>query len=194
MTLNLIGQRFGKLVVLSLADHGGKHRRWLCQCDCGRTCTPQTTNLTKGSSTACGRCRKPTMGGLKHGGVRGGKMTPTYQSWKAMKERVKSRAHYAGVEIDPRWSSSFEAFLADMGDRPAGTTIDRIDGRKGYLKENCRWATPEQQTRNRRTTRRFTIGGRTMTIAEWAAEAGLSYGAAQHRLEKYGGLELPHAV
>lgn len=110
-----------------------------------------------------------------------------------MKDRVKSHPEYAGVSIDPRWNE-FAPFLADMGERPAGTTIDRIDGTLGYFKGNCRWATPTQQTRNRRVTRRYTIAGTTKTIAEWAEETGLSYGAAQHRLSTYGALELPHGL
>lgn len=195
MTLNLIGLRFGKLVVLALADRSRKNRRWLCQCDCGGTCTPQTTNLTSGKSKACGSCRvSQAMKARKHGAAVGGVTTPTYHSWKAMKERVKSRPDYAGVDLDPIWRDSFAAFVADMGERPDGMTIDRIDGSKGYCKENCRWATPEQQTRNRRITRRFTIDGETKTVAEWAAVAGLSYGAARQRLTRHGGVTLPDAV
>jgi hypothetical protein len=111
-----------------------------------------------------------------------------------MKYRVRHKPEYAGIDIDATWLVDFAAFLADMGERPAGKTIDRIDNSKGYFKENCRWATPVEQTRNRRVTKYFTIGGETLAAGAWAERSGLTYGAAIHRLEKYGSLSLPHAI
>jgi hypothetical protein len=91
--------------------------------------------------------------------VGGKKASPTYTSWLAMRVRCKHRhrdpsAKYVnrGITFDPAWDS-FEQFLADMGERPAGTTLDRIDNDRGYSAANCRWATPTQQSRNNRHTR-----------------------------------------
>lgn len=194
--IDLKGRRFGKLLVVEqVAERKNGRIHWRCVCDCGNVCEPQTTNLTVGNSKACGRCRivhKSMLSNLKHGATANGKRTPTYRSWASMNRRVKHRPEYAGVSVDAAWRDSFVRFLEDMGERPTGTTIDRIDGTKGYYKENCRWATPTQQTRNRRTTRRFTIGGETKTVAEWAEVSGLSFGAAEHRLRKYGGVLLPN--
>ncbi len=92
-----------------------------------------------------------------HGHTKG-KRSPTYNSWRAMKARCKYKSHWMyshyggnGITYDPRWET-FLNFLQDMGERPKGTTLDRIEGDKGYCKENCRWATPAMQAFNRSTT------------------------------------------
>jgi hypothetical protein len=89
----------------------------------------------------------------------GNKGTPTYRSWQAMRIRCNHperdpNAKYAnrGISYDSAWDS-FEQFLADMGERPAGTTLERNDNDAGYSATNCRWATPVDQARNRRNTR-----------------------------------------
>lgn len=90
------------------------------------------------------------MGKFKHGhNPLNGSPTPTYRSWISLRRRCKSRAHYEGVRVDRRWDD-FLAFLKDMGERPSGTTIDRIDPHGDYTASNCRWATPTVQARNRR--------------------------------------------
>jgi hypothetical protein len=83
--------------------------------------------------------------------------TPTHQSWRALRDRCKAKSgknveyYFArGISYDPRWEV-FVDFLEDMGERPEGTTIDRIDGTKGYYKENCRWASAKTQVDNRRS-------------------------------------------
>jgi len=91
-----------------------------------------------------------------HGHTRNGKKSPTWTSWAKMRERVLNPGHvkhrlYADVLIDPRWDS-FENFLSDMGERPEGTSLDRIDPAGNYEPGNCRWATPIEQRHNRRTT------------------------------------------
>lgn len=82
--------------------------------------------------------------------------TPTYESWKAMKQRCNnpknaSAANYSkrGITYDPRWGI-FELFLEDMGERPAGMTLDRKDSNENYCKDNCRWATFTEQAQNKR--------------------------------------------
>jgi hypothetical protein len=106
--------------------------------------------------------------------------TPEFNVWKGMKQRVfnpNSPAYQKyggrGIDMDPRWAESFTAFYEDMGTRSSDThSLDRIDNDKGYWKSNCRWATKEEQMRNRSNNVRLTYLGETKTVAEWAHEYG----------------------
>lgn len=118
-------------------------------------------------------------------------LTRTYASWIAMKSRCvnpkdKKWAFYggAGVTVCIRWQYSFENFLADMGERPAGHTLDRKDGDKGYQKDNCRWATPKQQNNNLSNNVRLALDGVTKTLPQWAEIAGLKPNTLRYRLFK----------
>lgn len=99
---------------------------------------------------------KPCSNHYSHGHTVGRKYSPTYHSWQAMIGRCRyqgrdnaDRYTKKGISVCERWNS-FENFLADMGERPAGKTLDRIDGDKDYSPENCRWSTPTEQARNTR--------------------------------------------
>lgn len=131
----------------------------------------------------------PRKGGFqfKHGH---GPESPTYRSWMSMKGRIrdagrrKVHAAYLGVVICERWRHSFENFLADMGERPAGTTLDRLDNAKGYEPSNCRWATPKQQGENRACVREITFNGKTQNFEDWARELGLNPSTLRSRLDR----------
>ncbi len=133
----------------------------------------------------------------KHGGYLN-KM-PEYTSWHAMKTRCNSKTHVAypryggrGITYDPAWNS-YENFLKDMGIKPnPNMELERIDNNKNYCKENCRWATKKEQTRNRggkRATRLYTYEGKTMCIKDWADYVGISPQSMQKRLNKGWSLE-----
>lgn len=154
--IDLTGQRFGQLRVVERDKTAGRHVKWVCACDCGATSSTYTNYLLKGLTRSCGhlRAEAKTIHGHK---TRGEKASPTYYSWKSMKWRCTNTApkdwkHYGGrgIGVCERWVNSFEMFLADMGERPEGHTLDRIDNDKGYEPGNCRWATPAQQRNNRR--------------------------------------------
>jgi hypothetical protein len=126
--------------------------------------------------------------------------SPEYKSWGAMKTRCDNPTHNAyaryggrGVTYQKEWAS-FENFLKDMGVKPdPEMELDRIDNEKNYCKENCRWATRKEQTRNRggkRATRLYTFNGKTLCIADWAKEIGISNSSLQKRLNKGWPLEI----
>ena len=111
----------------------------------------------------------------------------THMSWMSLMMRTqynkKGRIpQYIGITCDPRWFA-FETFIGDMGPRPAvAYTLDRINNSAGYSKENCRWATKQQQARNRRSNHYLTFDGKTATIAEWTIRQGLGRSTISARL------------
>ena len=126
-----------------------------------------------------------------HGHSRNGKQTPTYVSYISMITRCCSPNHNSypdyggkGITVCDRWRNSFLAFLADMGERPLGTTLDRYPDKSGnYEPGNCRWATPFQQCCNRRCSRLVTIEGRTLCLSEWAQVRGWSINTIRSRMK-----------
>ena len=126
---------------------------------------------------------------LRHGHAVGGVRSRTYKSWESMVSRCRNPAddHYAtygaaGIAVCDRWLI-FDSFLSDMGDRPRGKTLDRIDSRGNYEPGNCRWATPREQARNRKSNRVIEFEGRKQPLADWADEFGLSQAALKWRLD-----------
>ena len=182
-----IGTRFGLLTVISIGEPPGKNpRRITCLCDCGVTVVRWGTTLRTGNSTSCG-CERAKKGGVtrrKHGLCK----TPTYKSWEAMLGRCNrpANASYArygarGIRVCDRWKS-FGNFLADMGERPNGTTLDRIDNDGNYEPSNCRWATQAEQHDNRRITKKLTAFGETRTLIEWCRITGTTRDKITYRL------------
>jgi hypothetical protein len=88
-----------------------------------------------------------------------------------------------GITVCERWLESFENFLEDMGEKPEGTTLDRIDSDGNYHKENCRWVSPAQNSLNKRNNRYLTFRGKTQTLKEWADEIGIKRSCLVARLD-----------
>jgi hypothetical protein len=115
----------------------------------------------------------------------------TYRSWRAMKERCYNsnnkefhRYGKKGISVDPAWEDSFEQFFTDMGERPKGKTLDRIDGTKGYEPGNCRWATYREQKLNQYVTKYYEFEGKRMVLGDWAKETGIPEQALYMRLNR----------
>ena len=169
---DLTGVQFGRLTVLRRFEVASKQRViWLCQCTCGATKPVLAGSLASGRSRSCGCLnveltkRRWSMGQanptLRHGHASNGKLTPTYHSWTGMIGRCENpnRPNFSyyggrGITVCARWRNSFEAFLEDMGERPAGTSIDRINNAGHYEPGNCQWATKSHQQRNQRPRRK----------------------------------------
>lgn len=113
----------------------------------------------------------------------------TYASWVHMKTRCYDPRHEShpmyggrGISVCDRWRESFEAFLADMGERPNGRTLDRIDTNGNYEPGNCRRATPPEQNRNMRSNLRFEVNGVSKIAKDWAAQYGIPYNTLLWRI------------
>ena len=160
---DLVGQTFGRLFVAARAGTNSAGRRlWRCHCACGRTVTTNTRALTAGETSSCGCYRSERIKALstKHGHSPRYNHSRTYVAWRSMLSRCLNpkHPHYdlyggRGVKVCARWRRSFTAFLADMGAKPAGLTLDRIDPYGNYTPSNCRWATWSEQRLNQRRCR-----------------------------------------
>lgn len=150
--------RFGCLVVQDTERDG--NRTWAhCVCDCGNTKRIRLDSLKGGTTRTCG-CEQ---GPVRHGATRHYKLSPAYRSWREMLKRCRNPnaiqwKYYGGrgVTVCERWQgpNGFANFLADMGKRPEGLSLDRIDNDGNYEPTNCRWADRSTQMRNRRSFRR----------------------------------------
>lgn len=158
------GARFHHLKFIGFVDARSKDHHlqgeWLC--DCGETKVLANTRVIHGQIKHCGCLYTPTITNFKHGM----RYTRTYATWAAIKQRCLNaeskdfkRYGHSGISLCNEWANSFESFLSDMGERPLGTSIDRIDTTKGYEPNNCRWATPSQQQRNKTTSYTWHIKG-----------------------------------
>jgi hypothetical protein len=162
--LDLTGQRYTKLLVIGPAEYANGYRQWLCECDCGNSVVLPTHVLRKsrGRQKSCGCLSKrgPTNHAYKHGGGAGGEFCREFASWRFMRMRCYDPRHMAyehyhdenQITVCDRWrdkETGFANFLADMGRRPEGMTLDRENPLGNYEKGNCRWADRDTQTQNR---------------------------------------------
>lgn len=177
--INLIGQRYDRLLVTEFIDVQGHGARWKCRCDCGKLTIVAAGNLKSKQTRSCGCIRQ------KHG-MKG---TKIYRIWSAMIERCYRRNNMAyqqyggrGIYVCRHWRMSFLNFYRDMGLPPVGKTLDRVDNDGPYSPENCRWATRIEQANNTQVNHRIFYNGKHQTIAEWTRELNVPYWTIKNRL------------
>lgn len=189
----VVGQVFGRLTVLGEAEPRAGLRYLLCKCSCGKELPRLRKTLVSGLTKSCGCFRShvsTSMGPLrKTHGVTG---TRDYNCWASMVHRCSSskcretdalRYRDRGITVDSRWLK-FENFFADMGSRPTGMTLERLDVNGPYSLSNCVWASMKTQANNRTSNLVVTFQGKRMTATQAAELVGLSPGtvyARKHR-------------
>lgn len=187
----LAGQRFNRLVVV--ADAGVNRRQnvlWKCQCDCGGTAIAPAYELRAGKVKSCG-CLVREGANVTHGLARGGaKRSRVYSIWASMVQRCtnpndRNYHHYGGrgITVCQRWRT-FENFYKDMGDRPAGMSLERVNNARGYSPANCVWATTPEQNRNRRNNVWVAAGGTQMLLSDALRAFGKTIGSIHYWMRK----------
>ena len=192
---NLIGQRFGKLLVVELTGiHDHKERHWRCVCDCGNEYIAKSSGLVHGQTVQCRQCSYKQISQTNNRGLSEPKrlhgiyvnmMTRCYNSNYELFHRYGGR----GIAVCDDWRkggfAAFRAWALSNG-YSDDLTIERIDNDKGYSPDNCRWATRTEQANNRHTNRLLSLNGETDTMANWSRRLNIPYHAIQTRIDRCG--------
>lgn len=191
---SLVGKRYGMLTVIEQGGGMYAGRSWICVCDCGEATEANTGHLNRGAVKSCGCLKKQTppqhrIDKLKTHGM---SKTRTYKTWQSMRQRCENENadQYptyggAGITVCSEWSS-FDVFLFDMGERPKGMTIDRIDPCGNYEPSNCRWASSKEQANNRTNNIEiFSPCGNVFTMDQVLSVSDVAVSGVRHRLSKW---------
>lgn len=191
------GSTFGRMTVLCrAANHvtpsGKSHVAYVCRCNCGKERVVIAHSLRAGTTKSCGCliAEETSRRTTKHGANRRGKRAAEYGTWAQMRSRCNDphSNNYdsyggRGISVCARWDS-FANFLADMGPRPPGHSIDRIDVNGNYEPGNCRWADRKTQSRNTRRTTYVEFNGAVRPLIDVVAELGMSLSAVRARIRR----------
>lgn len=189
--VDIVGQRFGRYLVIAKSDKRTKAMKQmvLCKCDCGTEREVVAGNLRSGLTNSCGcwKDEKTSARMKKHGFSK----NTMYMRYRSMIKRCYEKTHkeYAnyggrGITVCSRWLDSVENYIEDMGFPPfKDASIDRIDNNLGYSKENCRWATKKEQSENRRATTMVNMNGENLCLSDWSKKLGLNKQSVARRIK-----------
>ena len=203
--IDRVGQKYGRLTVLERAGTSGGQAAWICECECGggKLTIARGNHLARGQVRSCGCLRTEaalraahSLHRIEHGMSRRGQHSPEYNSYCSAKGRCENPnntafACYGGRGIKFLYTS-FQEFFADLGPKPPGLTVERINNNGNYEPGNCRWATYLEQGNNKRNNRQLTAFGQTQTLAQWAQEYAVPAPTLHSRLRR--GMPLDHAL
>lgn len=201
-----MSEKFGRLTFLEKGTPrtypSGTRTMWRLRCECGNIVEADATAVKRGKITSC-KCYHKEMlrKRLTTHGHTLDKPSPEYVTWNNMirrchDEKNKSFARYGGrgIQVCQEWRDSFEAFLAHVGLKPTPKhSIDRIDNLRNYEPGNVRWATLDEQARNKRNNVLLDFNGTQVCLKDYCALAGLNYHTVQHR-RYYLGWPLERAI
>jgi len=191
---NLICKKFNRLTVVSGPIKGRDGRNaWKCQCICGKEKVIREYCLLSKHTQSCGCFNRERVvasiikAHLTHGKTK----SSEFLCWGAMLARCYNSKHKAfknyggrGIKVCKEWKNSFSTFYKDMGNRPKGLELDRIDNSKSYSLSNCRWTTRKEQASNRRTNTFYTLQGETHTLSQWAELLGVKKCTLWRRIKR----------
>lgn len=188
-SIDLTGHVFGLLTVLGKASSIGTKSMWKCKCECGKEAIKWMGNLRNGRTQSCGHLRSEVT--TKNKTIHGMYGTPEHKSWSMMLTRCENKANHKyesygarGIKVCTKWHD-FAGFYEDMGPRPAGTSLGRIDNDGNYEKSNCEWQSAVSQARNKSNTALFTFQGVTATVYEHCERLNLLPSTVKNRLYSY---------
>jgi len=192
-----VGLKFTYLTVIKEGKphitSGGFIRRTLyCECKCGTKKDFQFSSIKSGFIKSCG-CYSAKINSermktqMKTHGLT---LTSEYNAWSSMKKRCLKTNHKSykdyggrGIFIEEDWVNSFECFLKDMGKKPnKNYSLDRINNNIGYSKENCKWSTKKEQSRNVRNNVMVEYKGETKCLSEWSEIIGINRNKLNYRI------------
>lgn len=175
---------YGQLTAIAFSHKNENGYYWTFRCEvCHESKVIRAADVVGGKQKTCGCVN------ITHGATRGGKCSPAYMSWRGMLARCENPnatgyENYGGrgITVCAPWHD-FAVFVADMGERPAGTEIDRRNNDLGYDPGNCAWVTRLVQNQNKRSLVMLTVDGETTFVAEWSRRYGVPSDTIQRRLD-----------
>ena len=191
--INLVGERFGRLVVVEKDKARNGHVRWRCKCDCGKECIVYGSSLKTGNTTSCG-CYKAENSKRLYSSVRQNDKR-LYAVWNGIKQRClnkNSRSYHnyggRGIKICDEWANDYKSFYnwAMRSGYQSGLQIDRIDNDGDYCESNCRFVSRNIQSNNKRNVVLYTIEGETRSLAQWCKAYHQDYYLVRQRVLKLG--------